>query len=598
MRIIFIVLLIILPFAGSCQVKTGSVICTEYQQLMLTHGLTVAGPVPTALDPNGIYPYVSYSETSNRPVPVKYTFLTLENDLIKVTICPDLGGKVTSMIHKPSGKEVLYKPDVIRPTRILPRFYFVAGGIEVSFPVSHSPSQNEKVLYKLDETPGRSYITCGERELRFGLQWSVEYSLGPSDNFLTQRVKMYNPGTNSYPWMSWSNAAIPSAPDTEFQFPKGTVLSHSSILDTIDWESEGPQRQQDINEMTGFFWKTSDINAFGAFTQSSGTGLYHVADKNSAPGIKLWSYGVKENSDWALQSTASNEPYIEIQGGPVSDQSIKLELAPGKTLSHVEYWIPADKALNIYSISVPELQLRNLSILPLFDWSRPEEVNIWIELSNTYTEKSTPPDPPEIQNNCWAPSGMEGLKSAFEWVIMNSGPEKSNLWKFYYGAWAAGRGEVQQAITILKDCRIGLAKALLARLLRMEGDNEGAVKAYNSIEEQWLRLHPQVIIERDKALRNLGKKTLKERDYWLSQADALQDEWVIERRVQWLIDNEEAAAARKLLLSVNFQKVHQVYTRTELWFQICDQLNESRFPIPAQLGEDRLAKFGAYREFE
>jgi hypothetical protein len=68
---------------------------------------------------------------------------------VKATICPDLGGKVYSLIHKPSGKEVLYVPDVIRYTRILPRFYFIAGGIEVSFPISHSPHKTKPFFIKL-----------------------------------------------------------------------------------------------------------------------------------------------------------------------------------------------------------------------------------------------------------------------------------------------------------------------------------------------------------------------------------------------------------------------------------------------------------------
>src|SRR5215218_6405620 len=112
---------------------SSKLMVSEYETYILTHLLTPAGPVPTALDANGVYPYVSYSETSNRPIPKKYHFIVLENDQIKVIICPDLGGKVYSMIHKASRKEVLYVPDVIRYTRILPRFYFVAGGIEVSF---------------------------------------------------------------------------------------------------------------------------------------------------------------------------------------------------------------------------------------------------------------------------------------------------------------------------------------------------------------------------------------------------------------------------------------------------------------------------------
>jgi hypothetical protein len=173
---------------------------SEYDDYVLTHLLTPAGPIPTAYDPNGVYPYQGYVETSNRPVPVNYHFVVLENDYLKATICTDLGGKVYSLIHKPSGKEVLYVPGVIRYTRILPRFYFVAGGIEVSFPISHSPSQNERVLYKIEKANDRIYVTCGERELRFGMQWSVEYSLAKTDQYLTERVIFHNPGKSTYPW--------------------------------------------------------------------------------------------------------------------------------------------------------------------------------------------------------------------------------------------------------------------------------------------------------------------------------------------------------------------------------------------------------------
>jgi hypothetical protein len=557
-----------------------------------------AGPVPTAFDPNGVYPYTSYSETANRPVPVRYRFITLENDQIKVIICPDLGGKVTSMVHKPSGKEVLYLPEVIRPTRILPRFYFVAGGIEVSFPISHSPTQNDKVLYKIDVTPDRTYVICGERELRFGMQWSVEYSLGPADAFLTQRVVFYNPGTTAYPWMSWSNAALPSAPDTKFDFPDGNVLSHASVVDTIDWKSEGPSTESDIREMTGYFWKTRNANAFGTFTPSFGSGLYHVADEAISPGMKLWSYGRGNDSTWATLSTARHAPYIEMQGGPIGDQSIKLELQPKETHWHTEYWIPTDKPIDIFTLKVPAVKLRPLKAVPMFEWARPGEVSIWNDLRKAYKTKGALPDPPGIVNNCWAPSGMEDLKPAFQWAIEKSAADKSDIWKFYYGTWVAGRGDSALAIKILSQSRMGISKALLARLLRLRGDNRGAVSAYNSIQEHWLQLHPQVVIERDKALRNLGKETLKEREDWLNRVAALQDEWVGERRVQLLIDKGDIVHAKALLLSIHFQKVHQTYTRTKLWFQICDLLKEPRLPIPDQLGEDHLANFGAYREYE
>ncbi|HEY4110791.1 DUF5107 domain-containing protein [Puia sp.] len=583
---------------AAAQPSPSKLSCSEFDDYKLTHNLTPFGPIPTAFDPNGVYPYVSYCETSNRPVLKKYHYIVLQNDWLKVTICPDLGGKITSILLRKSGKEVLYVPDVIRQTRILPRFYFTAGGIEVSFPISHSPSQNEKVDFAIHRTKDRIYVTCGERELRFGMQWSVEYSLGPDDDFLTERAVFYNPGTEAYPWMSWSNAAIPSAADTRFYFPKGKVLSHSSKVDTIDWETQGPKTQSDIKEMTGYFWESKDANAFGAYTPSLGTGLYHIAKENIAPGIKLWSYGVAADTAWSMLSTARSQQYLELQGGPLGDQSVKAQLRPKETKWHVEYWIPTDQELDIYSLKLPSAPLRPVKDIPLFGWSRPATVQVWQRLQHAYQKKSLPPAPPAIDQDLWPPSGMENLADPFKSVIADTKGTIADEWKFYYGTWLAGRGRSAEAIQVLSATQNGLAKALLARLLKQKGDITGARKAFDKITEPWLQIHPQLIIERDKMLKKIGPETLVEREKWLSKVDALKDEWVIEREIQLLIDKGEPGAAKDLLLSTPFQMVHQTYTRTGLWMQICEKLNIPAFPIPKQLGEDRLARFGAYREYE
>lgn len=111
-------------------------------------------------------------------------------------------------------------------------------------------------------------------------------------------------------------------------------------------------------------------------------------------------------------------------------------------------------------------------------------------------------------------------------------------------------------------------------------------------------LHPQVVVERDKILRKLGIGKLRERERWLNAVAAWEDEWIIERRVQLLIDQQKYNEAKELLLSVSFQKVHQSYSRTALWRQLCEKLELDCEEIPIQLGEDRLARFGAYREYE
>jgi hypothetical protein len=381
-------------------------------------------------------------------------------------------------------------------------------------------------------------------------------------------------------------------------FPK-EVLSHSSKIDTIDWEKQGPRTESDIKEMTGYFWETKDVNAFGAYTPSLGTGLYHIAEEKVAPGMKLWSYGVGDDSAWSVLSTAKQQTYIEIQGGPIGDQSIKLEMQPGQTKWHVEFWFPTDKELNIYNLEVPAVNLRATKEIPLFGWARNEDVKDWETLVNIYKSKKIINWlAPDIYKSTWAPSGMENLDEAFKLAIKFSSGDNNDNWKFHYGTWLAGTGKADDAIQILSTTHNGLAKALLARLYKLKKDMNAANRAMQAIREPWLQLHPQVIVERDKILRSLGPQTIPEREQWLSKVNALKDEWIIERRVQLMIDEGEFQKAKELLLSTPFQKVHQTYTRTGLWMQICEKLKLPCLPVPLQLGEDRLARFGAYREYE
>src|SRR3974377_1831252 len=113
----------------------------ESTQTLLAHELTPMGPIPSVCDPEGVYPYQSFANTSPRPVFKRYHFVSIENDFLRVTVSPDLGGKLHSIIEKRSGKEALFIPASICPVRILPRLGFIPGGIEVSFPISHSPVQ-------------------------------------------------------------------------------------------------------------------------------------------------------------------------------------------------------------------------------------------------------------------------------------------------------------------------------------------------------------------------------------------------------------------------------------------------------------------------
>jgi len=572
----------------------------ERHDYILTHRLTSAGPIPTARDPEGVYPYESFCETNRRPEIVKYRMVVMRNDRIQATICPDLGGKVHSLILRETGVETLFVPGVVRPVRILPRHFFIGGGIEVSFPISHTPVQLETVLYKVEQTDGRIYVSCGEREVRFGMQWTVEYSLGEEDDFLTQRTVFHNPGAQAHPWMSWSNAGVPAEVDSEFHFPNGPVLVHDNEIRTIDW-AEGPRRQSDVTRMTGYFWRDPDCCAFGTYTPSLGTGLYHLADPSLTPGIKLWTDGIGRDTPWVDQYTLDGRQCLEIQAGPLVDQSVKDHLTPGQTRYHVEYWIPSARRLDIRTIDLPRPTLRVLDAVPLFDWARPREVAAWLQVGSAHRAGNPAllPTAPDLTDNRWAPSGMDDLGDALAWAAaVTESTVESGGWLFQYGAWLAGRDQLDEALAALVGSTDDRARALAGRLFLRERQNaEGAIERFRAIENDAIALHPQIVFERDRALAQLGQETLGERSMWLDRVWKLDDEWLAERRASLCMDSGDAQAAYDILKSTRFQLVHQRYARTHLWRRVEAALGLTPEPHPKWLGEDDLAEFGAYREY-
>jgi hypothetical protein len=574
----------------------------EKEELLLYHAIQPAGPIPTICDPEGIYPYESFVETSERPGFIKVRMVILENEKMSVKVCPDLGGKVFSLMDKESGKEVLFDSRSVKPIRILPRMAFLSGGIEVSFPISHTPTQIEPIQYETKKVDGRIYLWCGEREVRNGMQWTLEFSLGEKDPFLTQRTCFYNPTNKSHSWMSWSNAALPVREDSELYFPDGNVLYHGREMKEFYWNNTMKKYIRDFDSMAGFFWKDVSENAFGVFTPSLETGLYHISDEKDAPGIKLWTYGIGKEEIWSYNTALHEESYVEIQAGPIKDQSIKDDLHPGDEKVYCEYWIPTTKALKLSELELPNPSLIQKEEIPKFDWTKREKVRSWITLLEAYTQKdiSFIPAPPQLPFNEWPPSGMAELENAIGWAAANSVAEEKDVWQCHLGIWYAGNDQFDQALAVLSVVTSDFARLVEARIyLNVKNQPGECVKALSRIGDVLLALHPQVVIERDMALERLGKETTEERAGWLDQLGALKDEAVIERKCQLLFDQGNFQEAKELLEATPFSLVHQRYFRTNLWMKINEKLNiDLDKSFLESLGEDQLAKFGQYRVYD
>ncbi len=562
-----------------------------YEKQMLHYDIITKGPIPTLYDPDGIYPYESYVETVKRPRHKDYKMIEIENNFIKAVFCPDLGGKLFSLRLKSKEKEVLYDSMAVKPVRILPRMAFISGGIEVSFPISHTPSQIEKVCYQVERVDDRLYVRMGETEICHGMQWTLEFSLGEEDRFLTQRVIFNNPTNKVHPYMSWSNAAVPAREDSIISYPNGRVLSHSREMSEFDWN--GDKKVSDFDRMYGFFWKTTDCNAFGVYNPSLGTGLYHIADQEEASGMKLWLYGIGEEERWAYQTSIKKESYVEIQASSIKEQADKKELRPYESTSRTEFWIPADQYYDIHSLKLPEVNLVPVDTVPFFPVADREKNIAWKKVCYAYENKQMA-DPKIIGHCNWPPCGIEGLKEALRYFSEADGDP---MWKYYYALYLLAEDESnnEKAIGLLTESDIPEAYAFLGRIYRLKKQYERSLEALMKIKDPSWSNHPQIVYERDLTLEKFKDK-MDLRVKYLNDIDEIKDDYIVERRVKCLMDCGEYEMAKELLLSHKFELVHQRYDRTKMLREILDQLGEKPvLCVPQNIGEDELATYGAYR---
>jgi hypothetical protein len=315
--------------------------------------------------------------------------------------------------------------------------------------------------------------------------------------------------------------------------------------------------------------------------------------------MKLWSYGLGSHEIWGRAASLSGKSYVEIQGGPIRDQSIKETLQPAQTHSHVEFWIPSLTRLDPHSIRVPNPGLLPLSDVPWFDWPPRAGVQPWLSILAAHQKQTIADLPalPPLDQDIWAPSGMDELGDALAWAGSGTTGQPRDGWLFQLGAWLVARGHFDQGLDALARSGDDRARALAGRLyLRGKGDAVRALGAFRAIRSQALARHPQLIIERDLALAELGPEGLTERERWLGQVSNSRDEWLIERKAALLLDQRRPEEARALLASTSFQLVHQRYSRTQLWDRATAQRQDTKPPPPNWLGEDDLAQFGAYRQ--
>src|SRR6266850_3079202 len=187
------------------------------------------------------YPYTLRKQITDQRSEHLWRAIYLENEYLKCSVLPDLGGHIYTCIDKISGQPMFYANPSIKKARIGYRGAWAAFGIEFNFPVSHNWVSLSPVDFALSRSPdGSASIWVANVDRVYGLQWRVELRLRPGSALLEQHVALYNPGPVRRRFYWWNNAGVRVHDDSRIAYPMRNTASHGfREVDTWPVDSKG-----------------------------------------------------------------------------------------------------------------------------------------------------------------------------------------------------------------------------------------------------------------------------------------------------------------------------------------------------------------------
>ena len=317
-----------------------------------TYGFSDPDPVPRTESP--LYPYFRFDGSTEKSAPRKWKAVILENEKIKVTMLPEIGGKVWGAEDKASGKAFLYYNHVVKFRNIALRGPWCSGGIEFNFGITgHAPTSATPVDWCVRTNPdGSASYFAAATEYINRTTWQVEVRLAPGDDHFSMRTVWFNGADAEMPLYHWMNAAFPLPPDTEFVFPGRNYIGHPGNAHAWPMDDAGRDlsvyAQNAFGDNKSYHVINGDNRLFGVWWPKAGLGAVHRNAQYDKFGRKIWLWSpARSGAIWEDLLTDSDGQYAELQSGrafqqprlPCDRTPFKIpSLVPGATECFDETW--------------------------------------------------------------------------------------------------------------------------------------------------------------------------------------------------------------------------------------------------------------------
>jgi tetratricopeptide (TPR) repeat protein len=312
-----------------------------------TYELNPPNPYPALLDWQRrkwrpVYPYPLLDSLGTQKTNKSWKAVYLENEYLKVTVLPELGGHVYQIFDKTIKRDILYSNPVMKYAMVALRGAWVSGGIEWNFPDGHTLTTVAPIDYILRTEPdGSAAVAVGDTERVQGMQWQVVMRLRPGRRVLETEVTLNNRRSVPGRYWYWSTAGAPAAPDLRFNYPMREAYPHAfwPVFKFPTEKGVDIGRFSEVPNFLSLFARDSKRDYFGVYYEKADWGVVHVADHRELPGKKTWTWGTDENGDvWVDKLTDGGGQYVEFQGGRFETQMEHQFIAPHRVEHFFEYW--------------------------------------------------------------------------------------------------------------------------------------------------------------------------------------------------------------------------------------------------------------------
>ena len=303
-----------------------------------------------------IYPYPVQDKLTGIREEKTYKAIYLENEYIRLSILPEIGGRLFSALDKTNNYEIFYHQHVIKPALIGMLGAWISGGIEWCVFHHHRNTTFMPVDYTLAENPdGSKTIWFGEIERRHRMKWIIGVTLYPGKSYIEATIKIFNRTPSPHSILYWANAAVHANDDYQIIFPPSVQAAtfHSKndfahwpisneVYRGVDYKGVDLSRWKNHPEPVSFFAWDLEEDFFGGYDHGQQAGVVHTGNHHIVCGAKLWEWSPGPfGRMWDKILTDTDGPYAELMSGGYSDNQPDYSwIKPYEVKIFKQYWYP------------------------------------------------------------------------------------------------------------------------------------------------------------------------------------------------------------------------------------------------------------------